>query len=465
LTSLDQLGNPVGTRSAEVLAALNDFVGGFLAYESRAECILPVADAHADERLAQIYAGYLWLFLESPEGPLKARQYLQRAEAAPASSGEAGLREQLLLDVLRAWIAGDVPAVLRLAEQMSERFPRELFIVKLQQYLEFNRGNSPAMLRAILKVLDANADVAHAHGMAAFAYEQCHLLGEAEAAARRAIALQRKEPWAQHALAHVLLTQGRVEEGTAFLESVRDTWVGLNSFMLTHNWWHLAVFYLARGRTAEALDLFDREVWGVSKSYSQDQIGAVQLLARLEWAGADVGQRWQELAQHIAVRGDDTVEPFLSLLYLYGLARAGHAQADRLLVAVERQAEAAPLHTRETWVENALPAARGLVALARGDHPAARRQLAAALPGLTTIGGSHAQRDLFHQLQLTAERRSGQLLPVQQALELRRQADPDDVPVNRLLAEIYAALGLPALAQQAASRVAAVRARQPSIAA
>ena len=458
--SHDYLGNPVRSSEPLLLAGLNDFVGGFLAYESRAEHIVPVADANPGDVLANVYAGLLWMFLESPEGPVKARHYLELAQRQPAADDDAGVRAQWHLELLREWTAGDVPAVLVIADRLSDHFPHDLFVVKLQQYLEFNRGNSPQMLRAILKVLDANADVPHAHGLAAFAYEQCHLLADAEAAARRAIALQRKEPWAQHALAHVLLTQGRIDEGTAFMESVRDTWVGLNSFMVTHNWWHLAVFYLCRGRVAEALTIYDRQVWGVSKSYSQDQIGAVQLLARLEWAGADVGARWADLADHIAARGEDTVEPFLSLLYLYGLARAEQPQADALLAAIERQAAQAPAHSREVWAEVAVPAAQGLLAYARRDFERARKRLAAALPGLVGIGGSHAQRDLFHLLQLAAELNSGHLLAVQQALESRRLADPDDVVVNSILADVYARLGLPLQAQRAAARAQQLRAHQ-----
>ena len=98
--------------------------------------------------------------------------------------------------------------------------------------------------------------------MAAFAYEQCHLLEEAELAARTALEMRRKEPWAQHALAHVLLTRGRIDEGARLLESFRDTWTGLNSFMLTHLWWHLALFYLSQGRAAAVLEIYDRECWG-----------------------------------------------------------------------------------------------------------------------------------------------------------------------------------------------------------
>ncbi|MCH7344802.1 tetratricopeptide repeat protein [Pelomonas sp. CA6] len=453
--SQDDLGNPLRSRSPEVVAGLNDFVGGFLAYETRAEAILALADAHPDEPLANAYAGCLWMFLESPEGPVRARHYFARAKAAAAEGAAeeaepAAWRERQHLRLLQAWIDGELPEVEALAEALSERFPRDLFIVKLRQYLAFNRGDSPAMLRAILTVLPDNQEQAHAHGMAAFAYEQCHRLDQAEAAARRALALQRKEPWAQHALAHVLLTQGRVEEGLAFLESVRDSWVGLNSFMHTHLWWHLALFLLARDRVPEVLALYDREVWGISKSYSQDQIGAVQLLARLEWAGVDVGERWQDLADHIAARGEDTVEPFLSLLYLYGLARAGRPQADALRAAIEARAGQAPAHSREAWAEVAVPAAQGLLALARGAHDEARKRLAQALPGLPAIGGSHAQRDLFHLLQLQAELGAGQLLPVQQALEARRRVDPRDAPVRRVLARVYAGLGLPQLADREA---------------
>ena len=55
--------------------------------------------------------------------------------------------------------------------------------------------------------------------------------------------------------------------------------------MYTHNWWHLALFYISEGRFAEALAVYDRHVWARDRSYSQDQIGAVSLLARLELAG------------------------------------------------------------------------------------------------------------------------------------------------------------------------------------
>jgi tetratricopeptide (TPR) repeat protein len=455
----DYLGNPVTAQRDTTLHAIDDFIEGYLAYETRAERILAAADADPGSCLANVYAGLLWMLLEAPEGARHAAKYLAAAErAAPPAT----TRERLNTAVLRAWVDDDLAAALRLCDQVSDEFPRDLAMVKMHQYFEFNRGNSPEMLRVALKVAAANADVPYAHGMTAFAYEQCHRLDEAESAARTALEMRRKEPWAQHALAHVFLTRGRIDEGARFLEQVADTWTDLNSFMVTHIWWHLALFYLSQGRDQKALELYDRQCWGIAKDYSQDQIGAVSLLARFEIAGIDVGPRWQELGRHLAARAHDTVLPFLTLQYLYGLARAGLPQADTLLASVRRFAETAPSFTREVWREVALPGCEGLYAHARGDYTRAWGHLVSSVPRMAEAGGSHAQRDLFDQILLDAAIKGGRATSAQQMLELRRMADPNGVPVNTALAAVYTQLGLPELAAQAQARALLTRTRHPA---
>jgi hypothetical protein len=222
--------------------------------------------------------------------------------------------------------------------------------------------------------------------------------------------------------------------------------------MYTHNWWHLAVFYISEGRFADALAIYDQHVWARDRSYSQDQIGAVSLLARLELAGHPVGERWTGLGEYLRVRRGDTVEPFLTLQYLYGLARAGRGEADKLLQAIARRAREAPAALREAWAEVALPAARGLLAHARGDFASARRELGPTLGRMLEIGGSHAQRDLFQQLYLDSLVRSGAQIAAQQLLEERRRFEPNGVALNRTLAALYAELGLPHQAAEAAAR-------------
>jgi hypothetical protein len=105
------------------------------------------------------------------------------------------------------------------------------------------------------------------------------------------------------------------------------------------------------------------------------------------------------------------------------------------MAAIEERAATSTAFDRIVWREVALPAARGMLAHARGDYPAAARWLSLANPRLQEIGGSHAQRDLFGQLLLDAHMKSGNWQVAQQLLEMRRTWDPDGVPLARMLAE------------------------------
>jgi tetratricopeptide (TPR) repeat protein len=441
--SSDYLGNPIAPAEAATREAVDGFIEGFIGYTPRILEVLGAADRDPGSVLANAYAGWLWMFSESVQGLPEARRYLARAEARLAA---APPRERLTTALLARWIDGDIDGATGLAEEILVVAPRDLAALKLHQYLNFNRGRSSEMLRIALGASRVAADVAEWHGMLAFAYEQCHRLEEAEAAARRALDLRSDEPWAQHALAHVTLTEGRIEEGIDLLEAASPGWEGLTSFMYTHNWWHLAVFYLARGRYDEALRIYDEHVWARDRSYSQDQVGAVSLLVRLELADQPVGERWHGLAEYLAAREADVVEPFLSLQYAYGLARAGRPEAERLVEAIRARAGRTTDSAHATWAEVARPAAEGLVAHARGDAATCLARLGPALGRMVETGGSHAQRDLFALIHLDSLIREGALGAAQQALELRRRADPGDVGVNRQLAAIYDRLGLPSLA-------------------
>ncbi|HWA60089.1 MAG TPA: tetratricopeptide repeat protein [Caulobacteraceae bacterium] len=448
----DYLGNPVSTGDAGVLAAVDDFVGGMLAYETRAAGVIKAAAAAPDAPLLNAYAALLFTLMESPQGPVRARPFLDRAEAAAAGAND---RERALIACVAARVAGDLPAAERIATDMVEAWPRDLLMLKLAQGMAFDRGDAAAMLRPALNAARAADDVAYLHGMVAFALEQSHRLADAEAEARRALEMTPREPWAQHALAHVMLTEGRIDEGARFMAAASAGWGGLNSFMATHNWWHLALFRLSQGREAEVLALYDDHVWAGDRDYSQDQINAVSLLARLELAGADVGERWSDVANHLAARVPDVEQPFLALQYLYGLARAGRPEAETELEAIRRHAETAPDFCRAAWANVALPAAEGIAAHLAGRHAEALARLGPVLPRMAELGGSHAQRDLFEQIWLASAIAAGRWAEARVALERRARHDPDGVPLNRQRALVFDALGLLSQAGEARRRVEA----------
>src|SRR5271168_5009003 len=169
-TGADYLGNPV-SGDPEALAAVDDFVAGFIGYETRAGQVVKAAVARPGHGLLNLYAGVLFMLLESPQGPGRAQPFLDKARAADLNE-----RERRTGDFLGAWIGGDIPAAERLGQAIARDWPRDLAMVKLAQYLAFNRGDFAGMLRIALASLPDAEDVAQMHGMAAFGYEECHLL-------------------------------------------------------------------------------------------------------------------------------------------------------------------------------------------------------------------------------------------------------------------------------------------------
>jgi tetratricopeptide (TPR) repeat protein len=278
--------------------------------------------------------------------------------------------------------------------------------------------------------------------MHAFGLEECNRIDEAEALARKALAIDRRDPWAHHAVAHCLEARGRLLDGVAFLKSMSDTWESCNSFMYTHNWWHLALFLIDLDRGDEALALYDKRVWGVWKEFSEDQINAISLLARLELRGIDIGDRWADLVIYLKPRLHEHFSPFLDLQYLYGLARAGEQSAvTEMLASLEDRAERARPFEREAWADCAVPMAHGLAAYAKGDYASAARLLGQAMPHLQAIGGSIAQRALFGAIHLDAMIRSDWNDAALKILQADDRERPTVPATKRALAGLYHKLG------------------------
>ena len=430
----DLFGNPVTTDDPSTVDAVNGFLREVLGYGNQAAAIFAAAGAAPECALVNAYAASLMMFMETGNASDLARPFLDAACAAPAPSP----REALYVEATKAWVEGQPEVLLARLGDIVQRYPRDLMALKIAQTHHFLLGDFEGMLRLSDHAVGAASDVGFTHGMHAFALEQNHRIAEAEDAALKALAIDRRDPWAQHAYAHTQETQGRLDEGIAFMRSYADTWEQCNSFMLTHNWWHVALYLIDRGDTAQALALYDERVWGVWKEYSQDQIGAVALLARLELRGVDVGARWGELAGFLKARVNESVWPFNDLHYLYGLARAGETDASHAKLArLQADAHQVDPYIRRTWREVTVPAARGLVAAGLGQHAQAVRELKPVMARMQEVGGSHAQRDLFDLICLDALEQAGEI-PRARALVEKRIVDRRNIAwQHQLLARLH----------------------------
>ncbi|MBH8572975.1 tetratricopeptide repeat protein [Nostocaceae cyanobacterium CENA369] len=394
----DAQGLIVTTDSAEAIAAINNFINEALGYGKDAEtAILQAIAADPTCALAHAYAAAYYLTQENTKAWQQAQPYLQIAQRYLA---QITAREQLYVRAILAWANQEIDVAIAFHEEITNQFPRDLISVQQGQYHYFYTGNQEKLLAIAQKVLPSNTEKHYLYGMVAFGLEQCHQLKAAEKMARIAIALNRSDPWAHHAIAHVMETQARVDEGIAWMESFADTWENCNSMLYTHNWWHIALYYLELGNYQKVLSLYDTHIWErANKQSPKDQVGVISLLLRLELRGVDVGNRWEGISPYLYSRIDEHALPFQDLHYVYALAKAGLQDwVNEMLQSMQHHALSINPFLRRSWLEIAIPAARGMVAHAQGDFNTTVAELKPVLSRLQEVGGSHAQRVLFKQV-------------------------------------------------------------------
>ncbi|WP_427162091.1 tetratricopeptide repeat protein [Aliinostoc sp. HNIBRCY26] len=394
----DAQGLIVTTDSSQAIAAINRFSDQMLAYGKDAEtAILEAIGADPTCALAHAYAAAYYLTQENRKAWQQSLPYLQTAQQHCAKITK---REYLYVQAISAWANQEIDVAIALHEKITDQFPRDLISVQQGQYHYFYTGDKDKLCKIAQKVLPSNPKNHYLYGMVAFGLEQCHQLNAAEKIARQAIALNRYDAWAHHAIAHVMETQGRVDEGIAWMEKFADTWENCNSMLYTHNWWHIALYYLDLKNYQKVLQLYDQHIWQCANKQSpKDQVGAISLLLRLELRGVNVGDRWQGISPYLYSRIDEHALPFQDLHYVYALTRAGHNDwVHQMLVSMQHHTFSINPFLRRSWLEVAIPAARGMFAHAKGDFRTTIVELQPILSRLHEIGGSHAQRVLFRQV-------------------------------------------------------------------
>jgi len=391
----DAYGNPVTATRDATIAALDAYAADWTGYGTTLRNVFDAADDDSDYAFLQACAAAVHMALESRTGFLAAHPYLTRMRRYAAKANE---RERLFVESVDAWDRGDTYAAQAACRSLVKRYPADVASAKWGQYHAFNHGDTGQMLAFSSMALTAHSEMAEAWSMQAFALEQSGQTAEAEGAARQALTLKRSDPWAHHAIAHVLDRQERFSEGIRFLENHSDSWRNKSIFVREHNWWHLAVFHIETGAPQRALEIFDRELWGTWPEFAQEQIGAISALWRLELRGVDVGPRWQAIAAKIAARGCEHILPLHDLHYVYALERGGRSsEADSFVRSMARRDDDDGI-----WIAVALPAAMGILGHARGQHSKASEFLGSVVRDLHLIGGSTTQRELFQQTWLSS---------------------------------------------------------------
>lgn len=371
-------------------------------------------------------------------------------------------REALHVQGLRHWIAGDMTRACRRWDAIVQEWPFDLVALRHMHFQSFWLGEQQAMRNAVASALPAWSEdmpgYGFALGMLAFGFEEMGDYARAEALGREAVERNPDDLWAIHAVAHVMEMQGRLADGTAWLDYPDDRWADRGP-VKNHVWWHAALFAVERGDFDAALMLYDNHVKPGERRISVDMMNAPSLLARLELAGADVGERWQHLAEWSKGWIDDHVIAFTDAHTMIPLARAGlEAEAEAFIASLEHFAETPDDDAARRVKPLILPLARAIHALYAGRPAEAVRLLEPIRYQLLPIGGSHAQRDVFAQLLLEAAIQA-ENWPLARSLASERVALRPENHLNWLkFAQMFDAAGDPEAADRAREMAAQYRA-------
>ncbi len=351
---------------------------------------------HVDGRFALAHMALALLY--DMEG--KAGQRQAALCAATLHAPLATPRERQHVRILELMLRNEPVAAYRLLQVHVREHPLDAFILSqvtgAYGILAFS-GKSD-FDRERLSVLESvRASYGHDWwflGMHAYSLAEVFRHAEAREQAEKSLAIFYHNGHAAHSYAHVLYESDRPEEGSAFLAGWLPGY-DARAPIAGHLCWHQALCEAQRGNHAQALDIYHarlRPAVTTSPGYGK-LIDAASALWRLGLMGVPVqAAHWQELADEMPRHLPATPDPFLDIhmAVIYAAHRPGNdAWVGALLE--KYHAEAHPLAGLVAQV------CRGLCAFAGQDYAHSGALLAAAMPGLPRIGGSHAQRGLVSE--------------------------------------------------------------------
>ncbi|MCZ6867917.1 MAG: tetratricopeptide repeat protein [Gammaproteobacteria bacterium] len=370
-------------------------------------------------------------------------------------------REAQHLDALTAWIRGDTERTLALWEAILNEHPTDTVALRLAHFTYLYNGRSREMRDSVNRVAYAwdpeQPWYGHFLGMQAFGLEEMGDYARAQQLGEEALERNPVEPWGVHAVAHCLEMQDRWDEGRVWIERRKPNW--RDSGLSNHLAWHEALMCIDAGDEQGALSVLDEALAREDADMPPHITDSVSLLQRLELCGVEAGERWERIADLCAERDHDHSLVFFDAHYMLAYAGAGReTKAKEFLASLEAFAHASDGATATLARHAGVRVLGALMDYKLGRIEQAYEKLAPLRYEIAHFGGSHAQRDLFHQIIVDAAIRSGHQNDALALLSERTQAAPGNALSQLRLADVLEKSRMTGRANQARERAAELRA-------
>jgi len=308
-------------------------------------------------------------------------------------------RERRHLEALRLFVGGRGNDAIPVMKEILAEHPRDVLLMQRLYFLYFWQGRSADMLEITTEVRPALEDDGYALGYHAFALEENRRFDEALPLAERAVARNPRDAWAVHAIAHVHYERGDHRRGIESLPPKIHPCDHLGYFK-NHLLWHLALHHLAEGDYARGGRLFESVFGRIPITIASDLQDSVALAWRLDLFGHPDPNRWTQLAEAARRWIDMPLLLFHDLHVGMALAAAGDWSAAE--GHLERLRARSKKTKNATLPEVVVPLLEGLHDFARGDYAGCVARMQPVDARVVEVGGSHAQREVFHDTLLAA---------------------------------------------------------------
>jgi tetratricopeptide (TPR) repeat protein len=376
--------------------------------------------------------------------------------AAEALSDGANDRERGHLEAMRSWLRGDFFGAVQKWEAVLTRYPKDLLALQLIHLTDVLLGDVVGQRDAVARVFNLWDENVPGYefvlGCYSFGLEENGDYFRAEELGRRSLALRPENPYAVHAVGHVMEMNGRQSGGIRFMADFARDWETSN--FANHLWWHTALFHLDVGNVGEVLSIYDNHLRsGGQTGDKYEELDASALLWRLKLLDVDTGDRWKQLADRWEPSAQDTLYAFNDVHAMMTFVSDNRIDAQKaLLSANERYVESASDANVAMSREIGIPFCLAMQEFQKGRYGACVDHLLPVRYRTHRLGGSFAQRDVIGWTLLEAALRARRF-DLALALANERCALKPSSPQNWLLvARAFRGLGNRDGAERASAR-------------
>jgi tetratricopeptide (TPR) repeat protein len=426
-TQRDRHDYPISTHNPEAAKKYQEGVDLYMSGNAGSEAALRAAMS-ADAKFALAPAALAALQMDSR----RFDEARENADLARKLAADLGGRERQHVESIATMADGDGPRAYKLMREHLAEFPRDgLILLRAERYLFYSGGAERRQLqRELLESFgDHYDDDWWFPGQYSFTLGELGHFEEAIEIAERSLALNPKNIWAAHTIAHVHTDTKNDEKGAAFLApwlSDFDT----RAPMFGHTSWHLALFELGCGRYDRAMEVYDGCVRPAACKHRSTLNNSASFLWRCKVYGYGVSaEQWDEiqpLAERLAESPRGEWDDLNAALAFAGAGNTAgkDAMVDGLrALATDGKASAGDV---------AIPLVEAAWAFASEDYDKTIQLMLPAINGVIGIGGSNAQHEVYWDALIEAYLRTSRFAEAEAVQKNRLDPRPTARDLSRL---------------------------------